>query len=49
MWQMAVSSVILILVVAVKIAFPNIMEQYRQQVLKLLGENTDFVAAFSAV
>ena len=46
---MTVSAVILVIVVAVKLAFPNVMESYRQQVLKLLGENTDFVAAFSAV
>ncbi len=46
---MAVSAVILVLVVTVKLAFPDVMEKYRQQALKLLGENTDFVAAFSAV
>ncbi|MBQ2062518.1 MAG: M23 family metallopeptidase [Oscillospiraceae bacterium] len=49
MRQMAVSAVILALVVAVKLAFPDVMDSYRQQVLKLLGENTDFVAAFSSV
>ena len=47
--QMAVSAVLLVLVVAVKLAFPNVMERYRQQMLRLLGEDTDFVAAFASV
>ena len=47
--QMAISAILLVLVVTVKLAFPNVMEQYRHQLLKLLGEDTDFVAAFSAV
>ena len=49
LWQMAVSAVILLLVVAFKLAMPGLMEEYRLQILSLLGENTDFVAAFSSV
>jgi len=49
MRQMAVSAVLLLLVVTVKLALPDVMEQYRQQLLSLLGEDTDFAAAFSSV
>lgn len=49
LWQMAISAVILLLVVICKLSMPGVMEQYRQQLLTLLGENTDFVAAFSSV
>ncbi len=48
MWQMAISAVLLMLVVTVKLAFPSVMERYRQQMLRLLGENTDFTAAFAS-
>lgn len=48
MWQMAISAILLVLVVTVKLAFPDVMDRYRRQVLKLLGEDTDFVAAFAA-
>lgn len=47
--QMAVSAVLLLLVVTVKLTLPDVMERYRQQVLSLLGEDTDFVETFSAV
>jgi len=47
--QMAVSAVLLLAVVIVKLAAPGAAEQYRQRLLTLLGEDTDFVAAFSAV
>lgn len=49
LWQMTVSAVILLLVVGCKLAMPGVMETYRQQILTLLGEDTDFVAAFSSV
>ena len=49
LWQMAISAIILVLVVAVKLAFPNVADRYRQQVLHLLGEDTDFVEAFASV
>lgn len=48
-WQMAISALLLMLVVTVKLVFPNVMERYRQQMLRLLGENTDFSAAFASV
>lgn len=47
--QMAVSAVLLLAVVICKLAAPAATEQYRQRLLTLLGEDTDFVAAFSAV
>ena len=46
--QMAVSAVLLMLLVTMKLAFPDVMERYRQQMLRLLGENTDFTSAFAA-
>ena len=49
MWQMAISAILLVLVVTVKLAFPTVMDRYRQQVLHLLGEDTDFVEAFASV
>ena len=49
LWQMGISAVLLLLVVTVKLALPEVMEQYRQQMLKLLGESSDFTAAFSSV
>ena len=49
LWQMGISAALLLLVVTVKLAMPNVMEQYRQQMLKLLGESADFTAAFSSV
>ncbi len=47
--QMAVSAVILLAVVICKLAAPGTAERYRVKVLTLLGEDTDFAAAFSAV
>ena len=47
--RLTVSGVLLVLVVAVKLLMPDVMGQYREKILHLMGENTDFVAAFSAV
>ena len=47
--RLTVSGVLLVLVVAVKLLMPDVMGQYREKILQLMGENTDFVAAFSAV
>lgn len=49
LWQLIVSAVILLVVIAVKFAAPQALETYKEQMLRLLGEDTDFVAAFSAV
>ena len=49
MLRLTVSGVLLVLVVAVKLLMPDVMGQYREKILHLMGENTDFVAAFSAV
>ena len=47
--RLSVSGVLLILVVAVKLLMPDVTEAYRDKLLHLMGEDTDFVAAFSAV
>ncbi len=47
--RLTVSGILLVLVVAVKLLMPDVMGQYREKILHLMGEDTDFVAAFSAV
>lgn len=47
--RLSVSGILLILVVAVKLLMPDVTEAYRDKLLHLMGEDTDFVAAFSAV
>ena len=47
--QLIVSAVILIAVVAVKLLAPQVLEEHRSRLQGLLGEDTDFVAAFSAI
>lgn len=47
--RLTVSGILLVLVVAVKLLMPDVMDRYRDKILQLMGENTDFVAAFSAV
>ncbi len=49
LWQLAVSAAILITVIAIKLAAPQTLEQYRQTMLSLIGDDTDFVAVFSEV
>lgn len=46
--QLAVSATLLLCVVAAKITMPDIAAKYGEEVLRLMGEETDFVAAFSA-
>lgn len=48
-WQLLISSVLLTAVVVVKVTMPNVMQQYGGALLRLMGEDTDFVEAFSAV
>ena len=47
--QLVVSTIILVTVVAVKMTMPDVTQQYGGKMLRLMGENTDLVAAFSAV
>lgn len=47
--QLLFSAVLLVLVVVCKVALPDVAEQYRGQILHLLGDDTDFVAVFSSV
>lgn len=47
--QLVVSTIILVTVVAVKMTMPDVTQQYGGKLLRLMGEDTDFVAAFSAV
>lgn len=46
--QMLLSAMILVCVVGVKLTMPDVVEKYGGEVLRLMGEETDFVAAFSA-
>ena len=47
--QLIVSAVILIAVIAVKLLAPQVLEEHRSRLQGLLGEDTDFAAAFSAI
>ena len=47
--RLTISGILLTLVVAVKLLLPDINELYREKFLQLIGKNTDFTAAFSAV
>ena len=47
--QLAVSAVLLLAVVVVKITAPSAMDRYRDRLLNLMAGQTDFRAAFSAV
>ncbi len=49
LWQLTISGAILVLVIAVKLAAPQTLAQYRETLLDLIGHNTDFVAVFSEV
>ena len=48
MVQMMVSAAVLVVVVTVKFTMPDVAEQYGGRLLHLMGEDTDFAAAFSA-
>ena len=47
--RLSVSGILLFLVVAVKLLMPDLTDIYRDKLLRLIGENTDFAEAFSAV
>lgn len=49
MIQLIVSAVILVSVVGVKLLAPDVLAYCRGRILSLIGENTDFTEAFSAV
>lgn len=49
LWQMTVSAMILIGVIALKLLAPQSVSRYRETLLDLIGHNTDFVAVFSEV
>lgn len=48
MIQLLASAAILLAVVLVKLTMPDVAQQYGGEVLRLMGEDTDFVSAFSA-
>lgn len=48
MLQLLVSGALLMLVIAVKLLMPDVLDRYRTRLLDLLGADTDFVEAFSA-
>ena len=47
--RLTVSGILLTLVVAIKLLMPDINELYREKLLQIIGKNSDFTAAFSAV
>ena len=47
--RLSVSGILLVLVVAIKLLMPDLANAYKDKLLHLMGENTDFVEAFSAV
>ena len=49
LWQLVVCGALLLGVVAIKLTTPDTLEPYRQRLLTLMGGDTDFTAAFSAV
>lgn len=49
MAQLVISALILLTVIGVKLTAPDVMDSYREKLLHLMGEDTDFVAAFSSV
>lgn len=49
MIQLTVSALILAAAVALKFLSPGLMDQVRDTALRLMGEDTDFVAAFSSL
>ncbi|MBQ0038508.1 MAG: M23 family metallopeptidase [Clostridiales bacterium] len=49
LWQMLISAMLLITVIGVKLAAPDVVNQYRDKILGWMNEETDFVSAFSAV
>ena len=48
MLQLLVSAAVLVIVVTVKFTMPDVAQQYGGELLRLMGEDTDFVEAFSA-
>lgn len=49
LFRLTVCAIILSLAVAIKLLAPDLMKNYRDAILDLMGENTDFVEVFSAV
>lgn len=49
MAQLVISALILLTVVGVKLTSPDVLDTYREKLMHLMGEDTDFVAAFSSV
>lgn len=49
MAQLIISALILLVVIGVKLTSPDVMDTYREKLLQLMGEDTDFVAAFSSI
>ena len=47
--QLVCSAILLLIVIGVKLAAPDVLDRYRDELLHLMGQDTDFVAAFSAV
>lgn len=49
MVRLVVSAMVLVIVIGVKLTAPDVAEKYRDKILDLMGEDTDFTEVFSAV
>ena len=47
--RLVVSAMLLAIVIGVKLTAPDVVEKYRDKMLELMGENTDFVEVFSSI
>ncbi|MBE6939480.1 MAG: M23 family metallopeptidase [Ruminococcaceae bacterium] len=47
-WQLTVSGMVLVAVIAAKLTMPQLTAEYGGMLMGLIGKDTDFVAAFSA-
>lgn len=49
MARLVISSMLLIVVIGVKLTAPDVVDKYRAKVLNWMGQDTDFIEAFSAI
>ena len=49
MIRLVISAMLLVAVIGVKLAAPDVVDRYRDKILELMGENTDFTEVFSSV
>ena len=49
MIRLVISAMLLVAVIGVKLAAPDVVDRYRDKILELMGENTDFSEVFSSI